>query len=214
MAFTINPAISARNPDHQRHLEIRAKRVRDLGNRLRKILPDDEGITLEIGSGHGHFLTAYAAQHPETTCLGVDLVSRRIEKAEEKRAKRALTHLHFLKAEVTELLEAWPRGRLLERCFVLFPDPWPKKRHIKNRILQPLLLETLAGFASPGARLHFRSDHERCFEWGLEQIDAHPRWTICGNASWPFEKPSYFQELAQSYRSLTAEVQPLPDGGG
>lgn len=213
MAFTIDPSVAARNPDHRRHLEIRAERVRVLGDRLRAILPPETGITLEIGSGHGHFLTAFAGQHPGTVCLGIDLVSRRVEKAEEKRAKRALLNLHFLKAEVTEFLEAWPRERHLQRCFILFPDPWPKKRHIKNRVLQPRLLEALAGIASPGACLHFRSDHEDCFDWGREQIETHPHWEISATDPWPLETPSYFQELAESYRSLTAKVRSFAGAG-
>lgn len=213
MAFTINPAVAPRNPEHQRHLQIRAERIRILGNRLSGILPDDKAVTLEIGSGHGHFLTAYASAHSEAFCLGIDLVSRRVEKAEEKRAKRKLANLQFLKAEVTEFLEAWPRDRLLERCFILFPDPWPKKRHTKNRVLQPLLLETIAGIAASGASLHFRSDHAGCFAWGREQIATHPCWEISPTAPWPFETPSYFEELAESHRSLTARLRSFAGAG-
>ncbi|MFO7724844.1 MAG: tRNA (guanosine(46)-N7)-methyltransferase TrmB [Oceanipulchritudo sp.] len=213
MAFTIDPAVAARNAEHQRQLEARAFRVGSLRNRLSEMYPPGTGITLEIGCGHGHFLTAYAQRHPGKACLGIDLLNRRIEKAEQKRSKRALGNLHFLKAEVTEFLEAWPRERGLERCFILFPDPWPKKRHLKNRILQPALLEALAALATPGAALHFRTDHEGCFEWGLEQIRSHPRWEIRAGAPWPFENASYFQELAGSYRSLSAAVSPLPGDG-
>jgi tRNA (guanine-N7-)-methyltransferase len=203
------------NPDtpflpagQQAYLERRNERIRDLRTALRGFFPVPARLTLEIGCGHGHYLTAYAQQHPDAVCLGIDLMTRRIEKACLKRDKRHLENLHFLKAEVTELLEAWPNDLRVERFFLLFPDPWPKKRHIKNRILQPDFLDQIGKIAIPGAPLHFRTDHPGNFEWGREVISAHPDWRIEPDAEWPFENPSFFQELFGNYQSLTALFTP------
>ena len=193
----------AKSSGHLRFLELRAGRVATLRNWLVETWPDPAAITLEIGCGHGHYLTAYAAQHPRAQCVGIDLVTRRIAKANQKRDKRSLQNLHFAKAEVREFLAAWPQHLSLERVFVLFPDPWPKKRHIKNRILQTSLLDALSAHAGNGTQLHFRTDHEGTFSWGLEVIAAHPRWEIRA-AAWPFENPSYFQDLLGPGQSLTA----------
>jgi tRNA (guanine-N7-)-methyltransferase len=89
--------------------------------------------------------------------------------------------------------------------FVLFPDPWPKKRHTKNRILQAALLDALATRMEPGGCLHFRTDHADTFAWGMAVIAGHADWEIRDDAEWPFEAPSYFQELLGDYQSLTAE---------
>ena len=79
--------------------------------------------------GHGHFLSAYAAAHPKTYCLGVDLVTQRIERANRKQTRLALQNLAFLKADVVETLASLPPYVQLAGIFVLFPDPWPKTRH-------------------------------------------------------------------------------------
>jgi len=197
-------APDALSEGHRRFLEARQQRVEALRETLLPWLPRERDLVLEIGCGHGHFLTAYAAAHPEQVCVGIDLVSRRIRKALAKRDKEGLRQLQFLKAEVTEFLDAWPETAYLQRIFVLYPDPWPKKRHIKNRILQPAVLDRLAEISASGATLHFRTDHPGNFEWVYETIKAHPCWHLRADLAWPFENPSFFQDLLGIHESLSA----------
>ena len=65
------------------------------------------------------------------------------------------------------------------RVFVLFPDPWPKARHHKRRLIQAPFLDALARVMQPGAELRLASDHEDYVTWMLERVPAHPafRWT-------------------------------------
>ena len=189
---------------HERFLELQNQRIEQIRQELNHLFPDPADLVLEIGCGHGHYLTAFAQQNPESFCLGLDLVTRRIRKANAKRDKRNLCHLHFMKAEIREFMMAWPDHLCLERIFVLFPDPWPKKRHTKNRILQPSLLDELAKHSREGTALHFRTDDENNFAYGMEVIAAHQRWIIRDDIDWPFENPSFFQDLFTDYQSLTA----------
>lgn len=191
-------------PGHKAYLEGQKIRLRELTALLDEHYPEPAAITLEIGCGHGHYLTAYAQQYPGASCLGIDLVTRRISKACQKRDKRALNNLNFFKAEVKEFMSIWPARLSIERIFILFPDPWPKKRHTKNRIIQPALLDILAQRSANGTALHFRTDHEGAFAWGEEVINAHRQWSFNEQVEWPFENPSYFQDLFDSYQSLTA----------
>ena len=194
----------SRSPGHEQYLRAQAQRVDHIRTRLEQWYPDPVALVLEIGCGHGHYLTAFAQQHPDCQCLGVDLVTKRIQKACLKRDKRKLENLQFLKAEVRELFMAWPNRLTIDRVFILFPDPWPKKRHIKNRIIQPELLRQLATRSRPAARLHFRTDHTGAFDWGREQIQESPHWSPVQADEWPLENPSYFQNLFSHYQSLTA----------
>lgn len=180
------------------------QRIEQIHGELNRLFPDPAELVLEIGCGHGHYLTAYAQQHPQSCCLGLDLVTKRIHKANAKRDKRNLRQLHFMKAEIREFMMAWPGHLCLERIFVLFPDPWPKKRHTKNRILQPSLLDELAKHSRDGTALHFRTDDEKNFAYGMQVIAAHPKWIIRDDVDWPFENPSFFQDLFTDYLSLTA----------
>ncbi len=194
----------AKSPGHRQYLQRQAQRVAGLRSELEQRFPDPAAVTLEIGCGHGHFLTAFAEQHPQVNCIGIDLVSRRIRKANAKRDKRGLDRLLFIKADVREFLMAWPERLVLNDVFILFPDPWPKKKHVKNRILQPALLDDLARFSSDDTRLHFRTDHEQNFAYGLQVIASHAAWRIDDELDWPFENPSFFQDLFTEFYSLSA----------
>jgi len=185
-------------------LRQRAARIEQLRAWCEDKLCDAESCVLEIGCGHGHFLTAYAQANPEQTCVGVDLVTKRIEKGQAKADKRGLHQLMFLKAEVGEFLEAVPDSLRFARVFMLFPDPWPKKRHHKNRMLQPSFLQRLAEVTQPEADFCFRTDHEGLFDWAMEHIGESADWRIDAEAAWPLEERSYFQDLMESWQSLIA----------
>jgi tRNA (guanine-N7-)-methyltransferase len=174
-----------------------------LGNK-----PDQAPLTLEFGCGHGHYLCAYAEAFPTEFCLGLDLVSKRIEKARAKADKRGLSHCHFLKAEAAEFLSLWPQPHQLASVFMLFPDPWPKKRHHKNRMLQAAFLSQLAGRMAPQGRFYFRTDHEDLLNWAQAHLEEHPQWELAEGQAWPFEATSYFQELMDGWHSLVAIVKP------
>lgn len=194
-------AVEARAAHEARMRAMREALVRDCAARF----PEPCTITLEIGSGHGHFLTAYSEAHPEEICVGVDLVTKRVLKGNKKKDKRALEKLHFVKAEALAFLDSLPEHVRIGRCFVLFPDPWPKKRHFKNRIVQVPLLEKLAARRTEGCELCLRTDHEGYFEWMCEQVAASPLWEADPAAPWPFEARSFFQDLMASWQSLVAK---------
>lgn len=195
----------SKEQDYRKFLADREKRVGQLHALLCQLFPEPTEIVFEAGCGHGHFLTAFAMEYREHPCVGIDLVTKRIEKANSKRDKRHLHHLHFMKAAVEEWLEALPAHIQLCQIFMLFPDPWPKARHHKNRMLQPKLLSQLAKLATSGATLHFRSDHEDNFNWALEQIQQSNDWNHLPDYPWPFEVPTFFQDLAAQWQSFTAK---------
>ena len=160
-------------------------------------------FVLEIGCGHGHFLTAYAQAHPDELCVGVDIELDRIERALRKQRRSGFPNLHFVRAEGRLFLEALPRGVRATAIYVLFPDPWPKRRHHKNRLLSPSFLECLADKAFAGARLYFRTDYASYFTEALRAAGASASWAV-GDEAWPFEAPTIFQERAREYHSFVA----------
>ncbi|MDX2185683.1 MAG: methyltransferase domain-containing protein [Opitutaceae bacterium] len=166
--------------------------------------------TLEIGCGHGHFLTAYAAAHPEEICLGIDIILDRLERAERKRTRAGLEQLQFIRAEAGEFLDALPAEIRWHRIFVLFPDPWPKRRHHKNRLIQPEFLSALARRATPDARLCFRTDHAPYFADSLLTVHEHPDWEVAEGEAWPFEHETVFQSRAAGYQSWIARHRVTP----
>ncbi len=168
------------------------------------LLPAPRPIVWEIGSGHGHFLVGYAQQHPEKYCLGVDIQLERLERSGKKRDRARLANCHFLRAEAREFYNVLPAGVTLAEIWVLFPDPWPKARHNKNRLLKPEFFEGVAGRAGEGARIYFRTDHLEYFREVESALRTLATWKTEPGAPWPEGTVTVFQERAPSYHSLVA----------
>lgn len=197
-------------PEFLSHVEQRRAALRV---ELAALLPSGAVIVLEIGCGHGHFLARYSAEHPGKICLGVDVINERIERARRKATRAKLPHCHFIRAEARELIECLPPGVTFEEIWVLFPDPWPKKRHHKHRLLQPEFFDFIAHRAGQGARLYFRTDFAGYFEVVAAFLPGLKTWQPDPAGLWALEHETVFQARAPSYQSLvavrTAEPAPL-----
>jgi tRNA (guanine-N7-)-methyltransferase len=184
---------------------IRDARLAELHPQLDAALRGRTRLTLEVGCGHGHFLTAYAKSRPEELCMGIDLLEDRLARAGRKSKAAGLSNVFWIHAEASLLLQALPpHVRLGPSIFVLFPDPWPKRRHWKHRVIQPAFLSMLAERAEPGTQLCFRTDYAPYFTEASAVIIGHAAWRVDVADTWPFEEPTVFQSRAESYQSITA----------
>jgi len=180
----------------QRRDELRAVVDRFIGTGAR--------IVWEVGSGHGHFLTAYAKAHPSDLCVGVDIMSDRVARAQRKRDRAKLANLHFVRAVAADFLAVLPAEARFTSVFVLFPDPWPKRRHHKNRVMTEEFLSAVAARSGTGARLNFRTDYPPYFQAAATLLRAHADWAEVDPADWPFEEATVFQKRADAHFSLVA----------
>jgi tRNA (guanine-N7-)-methyltransferase len=194
-----------------RYAALIEERRRGLGAELTAIFPRGEGtFHCEIGCGHGHFLTAFATANPTVTCIGIDLIGDRIDRARRKRDRAGLRNLHFIQAEARLFLEQLPAAVRIDHFILLFPDPWPKLRHHKNRLLRTEFLSLAARHAAPGCRIYFRTDFQPYFEDAAASVAAHPDWERAGDP-WIFEHETVFQRRAPSHESLVARLRgPAP----
>lgn len=183
---------------------ITESRLAELRERLAPLFKTPLPVTLEVGSGHGHFLTAYAQAHPDKFCIGIDLLPDRLARSERKSNRAGLANIAWLRADVNLFIEALPADTRLAEIFILFSDPWPKRRHWKNRVLQAEFLTKLAARAGEQARVCFRTDHAPYFGHAIETFNAHADWQIDPMAPWPFELATVFQQRSVGYQSLVA----------
>jgi tRNA (guanine-N7-)-methyltransferase len=200
-------------PDHSKVLgkawadEQRTLRVAKLQVTLAEILAVNPGFTFEVGCGHGHWLAAYAQKFPEKFCLGIDLITTRVDRSTRKQTLGKIENVTFLKAEATEFLDALLPVHQLKEIFILYPDPWPKTKHHKNRFINQTNLSRLAEHAPQGTRLHFRTDDLDYYQWCLEHLNLHPAWKLLPQEPWPFERTTFFEERMKEKRDLIAEKQ-------
>ena len=190
---------------HARELAKQDARKAELLRRCRADLAGVDRILFEAGCGHGHWLADYAEANPGVFCIGIDLISWRIRKGNEKKAKRGLQNLHFYKAELSEFLGALPEAIRFDCTILLFPDPWPKAKHHRRRMVQSSFLDEVARRTDRGGEFCFRSDDRPYFDWTLQHLSEHPEWEIDEAAQWPYESETYFQSLMDEYHSVVAK---------
>ena len=129
---------------------------------------------LEIGCGMGETTVAIAAAHPENDYLGIEVHSPGVGSLLKQIIARELTNLRVVQHDAVEVLrDMIPHGSLTG-IHVYFPDPWPKKRHHKRRLIQPAFVHQLALRLAPDGYLHCATDWQEYAEQMLEVLCAEP----------------------------------------
>ncbi len=119
---------------------------------------DDQQVVLEIGFGNGKSLIDMACAEPDTLFIGVEVHQPGIGALLIGVTEQALTNIRVCCADARDILVNQVPNASLERVQVFFPDPWPKKRHHKRRIIQPEFVQLVAQKLKPGGRLHCATD--------------------------------------------------------
>ena len=160
------------------------------GEELRERGLSAERIALELGFGRGELLLDLAEASPKRAFLGVEISRKRVEKVARRAEKRELANVFLLHAPAEFALErVLPPGRV-DECWIHCPDPWPKKRHWRRRLIQGPLVERLAGALAPGALLHLSTDHPGYRDW-IAEVMATQIWftNLHAPAPWTAEPP-------------------------
>ena len=142
-------------------------------------------IAVEIGFGGGEHLLMQAAYHPETTFIGCEPFINGVAKCLAGIDEQKLTNIRLFTHDARELLKALP-DQSIDTFFILFPDPWPKARHNKRRLVNAETLSMMARVQKKGGRLLIATDHIDYSVWILEVLLAHPdyTWTAEAQADW------------------------------
>jgi tRNA (guanine-N7-)-methyltransferase len=131
---------------------------------------NNKPLYVELGMGKGNFITTMARQQQNINFVGVERVPEIIHKA-GKRDIAGLPNLYFLHLDVAQLTEYFAQGEI-ERIYLNFSDPWPKKRHGKRRLTNPFFLKIYKKLLKNGGSIHFKTDNIDFFEYSLEQFVA------------------------------------------
>ena len=121
------------------------------------LFPAAEEVWLEIGFGGGEHLAEQARRHPETGFIGCEPFIEGMAKALTQIEADGLTNVRLRMDDARPLIDGLAPGSLA-RVFILFPDPWPKKRQQKRRLIQPDFLESLHRACRKGAKVRFATD--------------------------------------------------------
>ncbi len=167
-----------------------------------------EAVWLEIGFGGGEHLAAQAEAHRGIGFIGAEPYINGVAGLLARIRSAGLDNIRLWPNDIRLLLPAFPAASL-GRVFVLFPDPWPKARHHKRRLIARPFLDELARVLAPGGELRLATDDPDYLTWMLAQVTAHPafRWLARRADDWrvrPADWPATRYEgkaLAQGRKS-------------
>lgn len=129
---------------------------------------------LEIGCGMGETTTAIAAAHPQSDFLGIEVHTPGVGSLLKHIEEQQLTNVRIIQHDAVEVVQQMIAPESLAGIHIFFPDPWPKKRHHKRRLLQPAFANLLASRLHGGGYLHFATDWQDYAEQALDVLRAEP----------------------------------------
>ena len=132
-------------------------------------------VVLEIGFGMGHTTAEIAAAHPEIDYLGIEVHTPGVGTLLRTLQARGLENVRIIQADAVSVLRDRIAPASLDRIHIFFPDPWPKKRHHKRRLIQAPFVAGLASRLAPGGILHCATDWEPYAAQMLEVLSAEPQ---------------------------------------
>lgn len=136
-----------------------------------ELLRGDRPLEIDLGCGDGSFLMEMAAHFPERDFLGVERLLGRVRKVCRKLTRRGLENCRVLRLESRYATEWLLPAESVSRIHLLCPDPWPKFKHHRRRIVQHDFLEAVWQALVSGGEFLFMTDHEEYFEWAAVNVE-------------------------------------------
>ena len=139
---------------------------------------------LEIGFGGGEHLAAQAGRHPTHGFIGCEPFLNGTASLLDHIDRQALTNIRVFPNDARRILDAMPTGSI-DRCFVLFADPWPKARHADRRFIEPENIQRLARVLRAGAELRLATDDAQLAVWMREHMNAATDFAMAHDSTTP-----------------------------
>lgn len=159
------------------------------------------GDFLEIGPGNGTFLISFAQSHPQRRIVALELDKIRYRKISRRLTRLEISNVQLICGNAFSVVPRYLSGNRFERIYVLFPDPWPKRRHAPNRLMTVEFLNTLAKLLASGGFLYFATDVQPYAKSVAENLSMVRSLSLLGN---PFSsaeaivdyRPTFFESVA------------------
>ncbi|HEY0257427.1 MAG TPA: tRNA (guanosine(46)-N7)-methyltransferase TrmB [Candidatus Methylacidiphilales bacterium] len=160
----------------------------------RKLFGNDRPVELDLGAGDGGFALAYAQSHPGINLFAVERLLGRVRKIEKRAARAKLTNIRVLRLELAYTVRYLLPPESVSVAHIMFPDPWPKRRHWPRRLMQPEFVRDLAAALKPGGELRFTTDHDHYFETAQQAVTDAKLLERASEWNWIDDPKTDFQQ--------------------
>ncbi|MCL4177463.1 MAG: tRNA (guanosine(46)-N7)-methyltransferase TrmB [Verrucomicrobia bacterium] len=140
---------------------------------LERVFPAVRPVELELGAGDGGFLVEWAALRPEHNFIGVERLLGRLRKIERRAVRRGLVNVRVVRLEASYFVKYLVPVRSVGALHVYFPDPWPKRKHWRHRLVNEQFPALAERVLIPGGSVYLRTDHEEYFAQMNRVFAAH-----------------------------------------
>jgi tRNA (guanine-N7-)-methyltransferase len=140
---------------------------------IKTIFAKSQPLEVEIGAGDGSFLIAYARAHPELNLIGLERLLGRLRKIDRKARRAGLENVRLLRLEASYFVEYMLPAESARAFHIYFPDPWPKRRHWKNRLINDEFVRSLHQALESKGVVYLRTDDKPYFSQMLEVFGRH-----------------------------------------
>lgn len=140
--------------------------------RWSEIFGNDNPIHIEVGSGKGRFVTGMAALHPDINYIGIDIQMTVLSYALDRVVEAGLPNIKLLQVDGSSLTNYFSDAEI-NRLYLNFSDPWPKKRHEKRRLTYRTFLDTYKAILPAQGEIHFKTDNRGLFEYSLASFSQY-----------------------------------------
>jgi tRNA (guanine-N7-)-methyltransferase len=135
----------------------------------RKLFGNENLLHVELGTGKGDFITQMAEKNPQINFVGLEMEAEVVLKAARKIDEKNLSNVKIIVFNVNNIEEIFAENEI-DRLYINFCDPWPKKKHAKRRLTYITFLQKYKKILKPSGEIHFKTDNRALFDFSLEQF--------------------------------------------
>ena len=136
----------------------------------KKIFGNENPLYVELGTGKGDFICAMAEKNPQINFVGLEMEAEVVLKAARKIDEKNLSNVKIIVFNVNNIEEIFAENEI-DRLYINFCDPWPKKKHAKRRLTYITFLQKYKKILKHGGEIHFKTDNRALFDFSLEQFE-------------------------------------------
>ena len=158
-------------PRMEKCADLRIGEPENLKGNWRSLMPQATALWVEVGCGKGKFTAETAAANPEVLLIAVERCREAMVVAMEKARQMGLKNVFYIDMDVEQIETIFAAGEI-DRLFINFPDPWPRKKNAKRRLTHRGFLDKYCRVVRAGGEFHFKTDNAPLFEFSVEEFSA------------------------------------------